>query len=400
MNEQMPKIIFVDDEHAMLAAYERLLRDMRNTWQMTFVDSSEKALAEFSRGDFDIIVADIGLPGMDGFALLREIMTKSPSTIRLIVSGRSDDETVLNSLKVAHQYLFKQTDVMRIKEAIQNAIDVHGAFEKEQFKKVMSRVQDLPSLPRLYNRLLGEIAHEHSSMDVIGDIVSEDVAMTAKVLRIVNSPYFGLRRDIRTPKEAVRYLGTETLKTMVLAVELFSSLKLEPSLMDYSSTLWDHSITVGAFSRLIAASEGAQKLDVDNAFSAGVLHDVGKIVMMLNFPGPYANFLRELSERKDVIIFDLERDYFGVSHQEVGGYLLRVWGIPNAIVEPVLFHHQPMHEEAFFSSITTVQSADLLYYLVRNNSFACRHFTADYRAQICSHYRFNDWQEICRNYSR
>ena len=237
-------------------------------------------------------------------------------------------------------------------------------------------------------------------MDAIGAIIAEDVSMTAKVLRVVNSPFFGLRRDIRTPREAVMYLGTETVKTMVLAVELFSALKLDAEMTAYAEQLLDHSITTGAYARLIAASEGAQKIDVDNAFTAGVLHDVGKIVLMLNFPAPYAKFLQDLSGRGESLLADLEREYFGVSHQEVGAYLLRMWGIPNAIIEPVLFHHQPTTEDTFFSSITTVHISDYLYYQVKGDPYACRHFTPDYRTKIRSHYRFNDWQEICRNYTR
>jgi HD-like signal output (HDOD) protein len=216
----------------------------------------------------------------------------------------------------------------------------------------------LPSLPAIYEELIREIESEDSSVDKIGKIIATDVGMTAKILQLVNSAFFGLRRKVINPGQAAALLGMETLKTLILSVHIFSQMNMSPVFRPFLNKLWDHSLKVAGLSKKIASLETQSDEIIESAFMAGMLHDCGKLVLIANFPAPYEQILNR-QETTGRFSWEVEAEVFSTTHSAVGAYLLGLWGLPNPIVESVAFHHQPAdfeHQE--FMTLTAVHLAD------------------------------------------
>ena len=334
------RILFVDDEKKILEALHRMLRGMRNEWEMRFAEGGSEALALFAKESFDVVVTDMRMPKMDGAELLSEIIKGYPNVVRIILSGHSDEELILKSVGPAHQYLSKPCDTETLKHTISRACALRDLLERDSLKEIVSKIHSLPSLPSLYSELMDALQSSDSSIQKIGQIVSKDIAMTAKILQLVNSAFFGVPRHISSPEQAVGLLGLDTVKALILTVGVFSSFQHTRVPGFRVDTLWSHCIATGAIAREIARAETLDKENTDNTFMAGLLHDVGQLIIAAEIPDQYGEVLKKLQNQPDSL-YEIEHQTIGSSHAEVGAYLLGLWGFPDAIIEAVAFHHLP-----------------------------------------------------------
>jgi len=223
---------------------------------------------------------------------------------------------------------------------------------------LVSRIERLPSLPSLYMELNKVLAEEDVSMEQVGGVISKDIAMTGQVLKIVNSAFFGLRREVTTPDEAASYLGADTLKALVLALSVFSQYDTVQVPGFSIEELWRHSMNVATGAKTLARCEKADTTVMNQSFTAGVLHDAGQLVLVTNLPKEYADVV-ERQKNEGLSNIEAERAVFGTSHIEVGGYLFGLWGLPVPIVEAIGLHHKPsLSTEKRFGALTTVHVAD------------------------------------------
>lgn len=353
-------IIFVDDEPNILKSFQRMLRDMRNEWDMVFVQSGEAALNLLNEKKFDVIVSDVLMPGMTGLELLDKVMNQHPQIVRIILSGHFDQDMTMGSVRLAHQSMHKPCKHEEVKATIQRAFLLQEELAGEELKELVAHMDRLPSLPILYDKIIDVLNSPDASMRKVGEIISMDIGMTAKVLQLVNSAYFGLRRHINTPVEAVVYLGMEQIKALVLSVHIFTHAETKGFCKNFLKDLWEHSFLTGLYAKTIAESEMLDKSFVDTAFTAGVLHDVGKLIFASSYPDSYDQIINRV-KTEHLYFGELERESFKVTHSEIGAYLLSIWGLPDKIVEAVMFHHSPrlcISEE--FSALTTVHVANVL----------------------------------------
>lgn len=354
----MKRILFVDDEVNMLRSLQRMLRDMRREWEMVFVESGEAALRELAGSPFDVVVADVRMPGMTGLELLRRVRGEYPAVVRIILSGHFDQDAALGAVRLAHQSLYKPCQQDELKATIRRAFVLQNVLLGDEVKIVAAEIERLPSLPALYNQVIQQLSSPDASMKKIGDLISMDIAMTAKMLQIVNSAYFGLRRQITTPAEAVVYMGLEQIKALVLSLHIFSHAQLDGFSDTFLNDLWEHSFATGVLAREIAQARSTDRVLIDAAFTAGVLHDVGKIVFASNYPQVYGDIIRTAKDDRRCL-HEIERDHFRVTHTEIGAYLLSIWGLPEKIVEAVLFHHHPSRcADDRFSALAAVHVAN------------------------------------------
>jgi HD-like signal output (HDOD) protein/CheY-like chemotaxis protein len=336
----MKKLLFVDDDPNILKGLGRLLHCMRAEWSMEFAESGPQALEMLSRESFDVVVSDMRMPGMDGAQLLSEVMVRYPQTVRIILSGQSDHEFVLRSVGPTHQFLSKPCDPQVLQSVVARACTLRDLVASESLRKTISKVRSLPSPPGLYLQLVEELKSDQSSLQRVGEIISGDVGMSTKVLQLVNSAFFGLPRHLSTPAEAACYLGVETIKALVLSINAFSQLKGD-ALGDFSiDWLFEHSLATGRLAREIAQAERATARARDEAMMAGMLHDVGQLVLATELAGPFLGAVR-VAEHHRIPMWKAELEALGASHAEVGAYLLGLWGLPQPIVEAVAYHHQP-----------------------------------------------------------
>ncbi|MFN0085853.1 MAG: response regulator [Blastocatellia bacterium] len=393
----MRRILFVDDEPNVLDGLRRMLRPMRHEWEMVFVSGGTEALAALSSRQFDVVVSDMRMPGINGAQLLAEVMSMQPRAVRIILSGHSDQELILKSAGLAHQYLAKPCDSEEIKRIVARACALRELLEDEPLKRLITQMKSLPSLPSLYTELLEELNTLDSSIRKIGSIISRDVAMTAKALQMVNSAFFGIRRQIASPTEAVSLLGLETVMKLTLLIQVFT--QFDRTLLPNFSpdALISHSLRVGLFAKRIAHAEGAESSVVSDAFTGGLLHDVGRLVMVANLPWEYA-LMQELVTAEHLSREAAERQVFGATHTEVGAYLLGLWGLPKSIIEAVAFHHQPRQSMAGgFGPITAVHIGNVVEHEIQASPGA--HGRAaldlDYLAELGLESRVPVWRDLC-----
>lgn len=338
----MTNILFVDDEPKVLAGLRRMLHGFRDQWDMDFVAGGQEALDIMSCKPYDVVVTDMRMPGMDGAELLDRVLGEHPNIVRIVLSGQSNQEMILRAIGPAHQYLSKPCDPESLKHTVARACALRDQLGQHSFQKLVSRIQKLPSLPSLYREMTLALKSPNVSIERVAEIVSQDLGMSSKMLQLVNSSFFGLSQRITSPAHATSLLGLNLIRQLVLTVGVFSQFD-ETVLPGFSiESLINHSLTVATSARNIAAVESDDEQLQDDAFLAGLLHDVGKLILAANLPEEYHNTLK-LAREKKFELWDAELETLGTTHAEVGGYLLGLWGIPYPVVEAVTFHHIPVH---------------------------------------------------------
>ncbi|HNX95672.1 MAG TPA: response regulator [Holophaga sp.] len=334
------RVLFVDDEQLVLDGLQRMLRSMRDVWEMAFVDSAAKALQLLDEKPYHVLVSDMRMPAMNGAELMQAVAKRHPDTIRIILSGHADRDLISQCLGVTHQYLSKPCDPEVLKNLINNACRLGGDISSERVKEMLGRIDRLPSMPNLYRALSSALASEKVSSIELGQIVSQDIAMTAKILKLVNSAFFGLRRELASATEAVTYLGTETIRSLVLANGIFDGVgKLGTKNLKIEQ-IWSHSLSVARGAKGIAQVLSRAEKIHDLAFTGGLLHDAGILVLASGFPESYDEVLDTMT-RERIYLPMAEHQVFGVDHAEVGAYLMQLWGLPLPVVECIRRHHQP-----------------------------------------------------------
>ena len=336
------RVLFVDDEPRVLQGLERLLRPMRNVWDVEFSGSAADALEVLEKEDgaFDVVVSDMRMPGMDGAQLLEQVKRRYPQIVRIVLSGHSERESILRSIGPTHQFMAKPCDADELQQVVARACALRDLLSNGPLRQLVSQLHTIPSLPQTYVDMVEALKSPDASIQEVGKIIAADVGMTAKVLQLVNSAFFGLRRHVSDPSQAATLLGIDILKALVLSVHIFS--QLDNAQVDGFSldSLWTHSVATGALAKKIAEAEEIKGEDRDFALMAGLIHDAGKLVIAANLPERYRDAIN-LAREQQVPIWQAEREVFSASHAEVGAYLFGLWGLPDPIVEAVAFHHCP-----------------------------------------------------------
>lgn len=391
------RILFVDDEPRVLMSIRRMLHGMRNEWDMHFAERGSDALDMLAEEPFDVIMTDIRMPDMDGAQLLSEVKKAYPNMVRIILSGHSEKEMIFKSVRPAHQYLSKPCDANILKSTVSRACALRELLAKESLKSVVSAMDSLPSLPSLYAQIMDELRNENSSMQELGEIISKDLGMATKILQLVNSAFFGIPRHIEKPVHAVNLLGIDTVKALVLSVEVFSEFEQNKLKAFDIESLWNHSIMTGELAMEIAKTEEADKQMINDAYMAGLLHDVGKLILADHFPDEQREII-ELVKKENIPLNDSETRVLGAGHAEVGAYLLGLWGMTDPIVEAVAFHHNPqICPIQTFGPLTAVHIADALdspsYNSDKQTSVEHSIMDAEYIGRIGLSERIPVWQD-------
>ena len=355
----MRHILFVDDEPNILAGLERLLFPFQREWRMFFVSSGAKALELLETQHCDIVVSDMRMPRMDGAALLAEIKKRHPDTLRFVLSGQSDSETVYRSVGEAHQFLSKPCKPQVLKECIDKAFALRDLLNSDTMKKLVGQLGSLPSVPHVYRKICEQLQSPDASIAAVGQIIETDPAMTAKILQLVNSAFFGLRRQVSTATQAASLLGLDTLKALLLLTGLFSPMENKRPAAGFSiETLWKHSTIVGTSAQAICKDMAASSEILNDVYTAGLLHDAGMLLLAVNRPEEYEH-IRDYAGANDLPMSDAEKLILGCCHAEIGAYLLGIWGLPDRVVEAVAYHHRPSESPgASFGALTAVHAAD------------------------------------------
>lgn len=323
------KILFVDDEPKILESIQNQLFEKIDEWQMDFVNSGEEALELAEKTNYDVVISDMRMPGMDGETLLRKVSELYPGTMRIVLSGHAVQEAAIAAIPFAHQYLAKPCTEKVLLETIGNALTIAASSSDPDVRFGISKVMDLPTHLGVYTELVVIMEDEHTDFEDIAAVIEKDVSLTLKVMFIANSALFATANPADSTTEAVQRIGGNALKMLVLAVEI-SGL-----------------IEEGDDEESIARQEQTQRMTqvVGELLSdhpryqmagaiAAILHDLGEMV--------FANFVSERYQR-DVLDksankaerVDLEKQEFGICYAELGSLLLNLWRLPEEVVHAV-----------------------------------------------------------------
>jgi HD-like signal output (HDOD) protein len=353
----MRRVLFVDDEPRFLEGLQRMLRLQKQEWEMAFAPSGHTALALMEASPFDVIVSDMRMPGIDGAALLAHVRERYPQVVRIVLSDNAEISTALRVVPVAHQFLAKPCDAEMLRVAIERACHLKALLHDDSIRRTVGGLSELPSVPRTYHALTLALADPDASIQKIAEIIEHDVAISAKILQLVNSAFFGVARSITNIQNAVGYLGIITLKSLVLSVEVFRVFAPKGPLEGFSLENLQRHARLTAY---IAARLPVPAHLVDFAMVAGMLHDVGKLILAWKLPERFRKLMAE-ARQEQCPLYKVEEREYGFSHAEIGAYLLGLWGLPYALVEAVALHHAPNrvpHQN--FDAATAVYIANLL----------------------------------------
>lgn len=328
----MKVVMFVDDERLIIKSLEDVFNDEQ--YKYVFINSGEDALEYMESNHVDLICTDIVMPGMNGFSLLREIKKRYPLTIRIAISSFHNNNMIKRLIEenLAQYYVFKPWDENELKQSIHKIINMQTALYTREMLEFVNGLKDLPTIPKMFIKL-SEMIVDESPIEAISVLIEEDPAISATVLKVANSAYYG--RKTGEISQAIMNIGLNGIKDIVLAHSVFNTLTHSEKALDI---MWRHAamsnkIMTGIYKEVL-------KKPLPRMFaSAGLLHNIGRLVFYAN-EADYQKVLDD-NTRSEESISQEEKVLYGVCHQDLGGYLLNSWDLPFAYVEAAMYHHRP-----------------------------------------------------------
>jgi HD-like signal output (HDOD) protein len=352
----MKKIIcfagFAEDELPAL----RSAAASNASWECHFVADAPAALALLGKQPFDVLVANMAMPGKTGAELLREARESRPDSgpraniLGFIIGDVADQAAIINSIGGPHQFIRRPVQPPRLMLNLKRGLSLDIWLATDHLRKLVPKLRRLPSLPSTYFNLLKEIDSDNFTTQSIGAVIARDPVVTVRLLQMVNSAAFALAQKVTDPVDAVSLLGIETVKSLVMGLQVFSQSDAAREAGLSLEILWEHSLLVAKFAQQITLKQTGDVRLAGDAFTAGLLHDVGRIVIASNLPKEYAAIVAQ-ARAESRPLHEVEAATLQVDHAEVGAYLLGLWGLPVEIVEATAAHHAP-GQTAFAAEFT------------------------------------------------
>jgi HD-like signal output (HDOD) protein len=286
----------------------------------------------------------------------------------------------------AHQLLPASAEASDLRAAIANAAYLRSIFDHPRLQKLVGGTTALPAPPKTYFDLTNALRDPEVGMPEVAEIVSRNTSLTARILQLVNSPLFGLRRSVSQINEAVVLLGAERLRQLALGFDAFRAFEgaISPDVLDLEA----HQAHANAVAELAVKIARADR--ASTAFAAGLLHDIGYLVLAARAGRDLAQLRAHEATSPG---FEIQRRVWGFTHAEVGGYLLGMWGVPLNLVEAVARHHSPNLNDGRTLTLTAViHVADALVHEARGDTR--KHLDEKYLALSTLDERLDGWREL------
>ncbi|WP_312814649.1 HDOD domain-containing protein [Sedimentibacter sp.] len=363
MNEN---ILLVDDEIQILNSLKRLF--LFKGYNLFTANNGEDALNILHKEKITLMITDIRMPGISGYEFLAKSNEISPSTIRIVLSGYADEDTLLKikQRNLAKLYILKPWNNAELLSCVKNMISIKEILEQKNLLRVINEIELLPSPIEIYNKFELLIKNE-ANMQEIEELIEEDPSIAAKILQIVNSAFYGIRTgSVRT---AITYLGLINVKNIILSLSFcYKQKNSNKYLSEDIEILWEHSTQTNKILNYLYKRLLNKKIP-DTCAMAGLLHDIGKFVLINNFPDEYLKKTKDIRGTNDMYHFFESLEFMNISHEELGAYFLNWWELPQQIVESALFHHKPLDNRIIDTELVSLlHIADVFSWSILENA--------------------------------
>lgn len=224
-------------------------------------------------------------------------------------------------------------------------------LEKEKIRRKIKSIKSLPTLPAVAQKVSKMAENDDTSAAQLGKIISTDQALSGRVLRLVNSSFYGFPGRISSISNAIVLLGFDVVKSLIISVSVFEM--MEKGIIG----LWEHSLGCAVAARLIARR--VPDCDPEELSVAGLLHDIGKVVVSMQLPENYEDIKQRIAEN-GIIFSRAEQEVLGFTHAEIGEWLGESWNLPVSLLEPIACHHAPLRAQTARNQTAVVHVADFL----------------------------------------
>jgi putative nucleotidyltransferase with HDIG domain len=406
MSNLSKQILFVGETVLTQPGLRTELTALDPDWHAEFTGAAGDALTLLTERSFHAVVADDTLPDMDGLRFLSTVQEKHPDSHRLIVC-ELDSNIGLKSTRLTHQCIPKPWDKEIIHTVLERAFARSVWLSNPTVRNLVQRMPILPSPPTFYFELVRALRSAEVDLEHLANRAAQDPALTAKLLQITNSAALGLRHKVTRVQDALSYLGLETTRSLVLLAHTFSYCDKIRAAGFSIERLWQHSLTVGALAKRIAREQKSSPEITDECFLAGLLHDIGKLLLAVNMPDEYSRVIFTVEQHtthsdpgsKPLPLWQAELDQFGASHAEIGAELMAVWNLPLPVVEALALHHRPTKLlSTAFSPLTAVHVANAFAASFTEPGEPASHAEIDltYLWDIDLAEQLEPWREACR----
>ena len=333
------RILLVDGDEPFLQQVRRAFWKRHRTWEVVLALTGQDALAVLARDPVDIVIIEAQMQDMEGVGLIHRVRDLQPGAVRIALASQAMAEWAEQAEGDLHRLFLKPLEpdfLIGVVESLDIEDDETNVRAVRAFVGGMGRI---PSLPSLYSELVGLLQREETGMGDVANLIRRDLGVASQVLKLANSAHSASSRPVTEIGQAVAMLGVDSLRSLVLFRGLISSFKdPRPQGLDLEK-LWFHSFEVATGVRKIVVLDGESRL-ADLAFSVGLLHDVGLVVLATDPAGRYKGLL-EQAQASRIPLAVLEHDTYGVDHAQIGAHLLNLWGLPPLFCRPVREHHAP-----------------------------------------------------------
>ncbi|RKX22369.1 MAG: hypothetical protein DRP35_02065 [Candidatus Zixiibacteriota bacterium] len=324
----------------------------------TLLSSDAKQLLKQQK--FDAVIINSDLPDENGLQLTKSIYNNYPDIIRFFILNENQHDLIIQTVGLVHQYFIDPVESNYIYKSLNNSLKLKSKLHNKVVKDRLNSIKSLPSPPKIYNQIISELQSDEPSILNISQIINKDIAITTKLLQLVNSAFFGLKIRLENLQQVISYLGLDTVKSIVFSTGLFGQFN-SPQIGNISiESIYNRSVNTGAKARLIAHTFGLNKKVTDNALLAGLLHNVGDLLMLAEFRDELKKSI-VLAKEKSIKSNDAIEEVIGTNASTLGAYLLSLWGLPDSIVESVALHDCPT--ECPHPTLNTLAAVHLGYAL-------------------------------------
>lgn len=333
----MKKVLFIIQDEQIIEITKRISSEESKEFEFVFFNNFFDAENFINTVEDLVLVLAEYTQKFDGFSFIKKIQLTHPNSYRLLLT----DDSVKSKIPLAINHVHKIVRFPFSSEELLSQLNYYFTLiEYDLTNELVNKINGLgtvPVLPDIYLRLERELMMKEVSVSRVADIIGLDSFVTGQIMRVVYSSFYNISSNTLSVLHAINFLGLDIVKSLVLYIKIFSIKNVKPHTVEHLKKLRAHSIKVAKLSKAIMNYEVIDKELHDAAFTAGLLHDIGKI-LLIHFNDKHL-VAQDFESKSDFNIINHEKEYFGIDHVKTGAYLLHLWNFPKILVDAVNSHH-------------------------------------------------------------